>query len=208
MLKLKKQVQNALRDGNCAAVLELAGQHTGHVIAALNNTLYSTDDLLRWRAVECLGLLAGHISRHDYERARDIIRRMFWALNDESGGSGWASPEAVGEIIRNRPDLFSEFVSILVSFRDDPSLIRGIIWGLGRIGEVQPELVQEYIPLLHDLLDDPDPQLRGLSLWVLKKINAHIPAGQAEILSRDTGRCTIYENSRLNNFSIAALANS
>ena len=61
-MKLKKQIQEALSNGNCETVLEIGTRHTGHVIAALINTLYSMDELLRWRAVECLGLLAKQIS--------------------------------------------------------------------------------------------------------------------------------------------------
>lgn len=204
-MRYKIQVQEALAEGDFQAVLDLGKRHTGHVIAALNNTLYSTDDLLRWRAVECLGLLAGQISHTDYERARDIIRRMFWSLNDESGGSGWAAPEAVGEVIRNRPDLFNEFVSILVSFKDDPSLIRGITWALGRIGEKEPALVQEYIPLLQNLLDDPDPQLRGLALWSLLKIKAEIPGASAARLKKDNNRFQVYANGKINILVIAEL---
>jgi len=204
-LKLKKQVQQTLSNGNCDTILELGTGHTGHVIAALINTLYSMDELLRWRAVECLGLLTKQISLTEPDRAREIIRRLLWALNDESGGSGWASPEAVGEVIRNRPDRYSEFISIIVSFREDPSLVRGIIWALGRIGEVEPVLVDDYTPLLQDLLEASDPQLRGLALWALKKIKTDIPAEKKELLRKDNSEFQVYENKYLTKHKIAKL---
>jgi len=204
-LKLKKQVQEALGNGSYDTILEMGTRHTGNVIAALINTLYSMDELLRWRAVECLGLLTNQISIAEPDRAKEIIRRLFWALNDESGGSGWASPEAVGEVIRNRPDIYSEFVSILVSFREDPSLVRGIIWALGRIGEVQPALVNDYIPLLHNLLGASDPQLRGLALWALIKIKAEIPTENKALLKKDNNEFQIYENKHLYKYKIAEL---
>ena len=204
-MKLKKQVQQTLSNGNCDTILELGTGHTGHVIAALINTLYSMDELLRWRAVECLGLLTKQISLTEPDRAREIIRRLLWALNDESGGSGWASPEAVGEVIRNRPDRYSEFISIIVSFREDPSLVRGIIWALGRIGEVEPVLVDDYTPLLQDLLEASDPQLRGLALWALKKIKTDIPAEKKELLRKDNSEFQVYENKYLTKHKIAKL---
>lgn len=204
-MKLKKQVQEALSNGNYATILELGTRHTGHVIAALINTLYSMDELLRWRAVECLGLLTKQISLTEPDRAREIIRRLFWALNDESGGSGWASPEAVGEVIRNRPDIYNEFVSILVSFREDPSLVRGIIWALGRIGERKPALVDDYIPLLHDLLGASDPQQRGLALWALKKVKVDIPVEKTELLKKDNSEFQVFENKHLFKYKITEL---
>jgi len=204
-LRLKKQVQEALSNGNYDTILEIGTRYTGQVIAALINTLYSMDELLRWRAVECLGLLTKQISITEPERAREIIRRLLWALNDESGGSGWASPEAVGEVIRNRPDIYNEFVSILVSFREDPSLIRGIIWALGRIGEVKPALVDDYIPLLHDLLGVSETQQRGLALWALLKIKAAIPADKKELLKKDYSEFQAYENKHLIKYKIAEL---
>ncbi|HBX22008.1 MAG TPA: PBS lyase [Desulfotomaculum sp.] len=204
-MRLKKQVQEALSNGNYDNILEIGTRHTGQVIAALINTLYSMDELLRWRTVECLGLLTKQISIAEPERAREIIRRLLWALNDESGGSGWASPEAVGEVIRNRPDIYNEFVSILVSFREDPSLIRGIVWALGRIGEVKPALVDDYIPLLHDLLGVSEPQQRGLALWALLKIKAAIPADKKELLKKDYTEFQAYENKHLIKYKIAEL---
>ncbi len=204
-MKLKKQVQEALKLGNYDAVIELGTKQAGHVIAALINSLYSTDELLRWRAVECLGLLAKQISVAEPDRAREIIRRLLWALNDESGGSGWASPEAVGEIIRNRPDIYNEFVSIIVSFGEDPSLIRGIIWALGRIGEKDPSLVKDYIPLMYGLLDAHDPELRGLAVWALKKIKAEIPSDKQARLEEDNSEFRVFENKELYRYKIAQL---
>ncbi|MCG8403402.1 MAG: HEAT repeat domain-containing protein [Firmicutes bacterium] len=205
MPKLKKEVKNCLLKGDFQTILRLGKNNRGHVTGALLASLYSTDDLLRWRAVESLGLLVDQLSRQDPDRAREIVRNLFWALNDESGGSGWASPEAVGEIIRHRPELFSDFISIMVSFQDDPSLIRGIVWSLGRIGEKNPELVSDYNPLLLELLDSPDPQLRGLALWSLLKIKAVIPAPRLQALQKDPGSFTVYENGNLHTLPIAKL---
>ena len=205
MPKLKKEVKNCLLKGDFRTILHLGANNRGHVTGALLASLYSTDDLLRWRAVESLGLLVDQISRQEPDRAREIVRSLFWAINDESGGSGWASPEAVGEIIRHRPELFSDFISIMVSFKDDPSLIRGIAWSLGRIGEKKPQLVLDYIPLLLELLDSPDAQLRGLALWTLLKLKTVIPASRLQALQKDPGSFTVYENGNLHTLPIAKL---
>ncbi len=205
-MKFKREVKNALLEGSFNTILELGANNTGQVTGALFSTLYSTDDLLRWRAVEALGLLVEQVSKRNPDRAREIIRMLFWSLNDESGGSGWASPEAIGEIIRNCPGLFEEFVSILVSLKEDPSLIRGIVWSLGRIGERRPLLVKEYTGLLMEKLESEDIQLRGLALWALSKTNTKLPEDLFDRLrKKNPDVFVVYENSRLNTYNSTGL---
>ena len=50
------------------------------------------DDLIAWRAVEAIGQVMARQAADDLERVRDTIRRLFWLMNDESGGLGWRSP--------------------------------------------------------------------------------------------------------------------
>lgn len=64
-----------------------------------------------------------------------------FAQTDESGGCGWSAPEAIGEIVRARPDDYADFVPILVSDARRRSLTHGVIWALGRIGKRRPDLV-------------------------------------------------------------------
>lgn len=77
------------------------------------------------------------------------MRRIFWELNDESGGSLWVAPEAAGEIIYHQPELFKDYVSILATFLDDPVLKPGVIRALGRISEVRPDLLEAEVPGLN-----------------------------------------------------------
>ncbi|MEA3417440.1 MAG: hypothetical protein U9R02_15080 [Thermodesulfobacteriota bacterium] len=46
-----------------------------------------------------MGVVVSNLADHDMESARVIMRRLIWNLNDESGGIGWGSPEAMGEIM-------------------------------------------------------------------------------------------------------------
>ena len=43
--------------------------------------------------------VVSRLADSDMEAARVIMRRLMWNLNDESGGIGWGSPEAMGEIL-------------------------------------------------------------------------------------------------------------
>ncbi|TYO94941.1 DVU0298 family protein [Desulfallas thermosapovorans] len=143
---VKNQVKKALQSEDFKLLLKLGEQQTGRVTGALFSFLYSLDEKLRLGAVHGLGLLTDNIARKDPERARIIMRRIFWELNDESGGSLWIAPEAAGEIIYYQPELFQDYISILATFLDDPVLKPGVIRALKRIKEIRPDLIETEVP--------------------------------------------------------------
>ena len=56
---------------------------------------------VKWHAVSALGLVMAALATEDMEAARNIMRRLMWSLNDESGNMGWGIPEAMAEIMAN-----------------------------------------------------------------------------------------------------------
>jgi hypothetical protein len=109
-------------------------QLTGHLFSHF----YHNDETIKFRAVAAMGMLGARIARTRMESARVIMRRIMWNLNDESGGIGWGSPEAMGEILFHSSELAREFKSILFSYLDPignflehPMLQRGVLWGIG-----------------------------------------------------------------------------
>ena len=108
--KVKKQVGDILE--NCTRTealkrLELIPdeQLTGHLFSYF----YNMNELIKFRSVTAMGELALRVSGKSMEKARIILRRIMWNLNDESGGIGWGSPEAMGEILSKSPELAEEF---------------------------------------------------------------------------------------------------
>jgi len=98
------------------------------------------------------------------------MRRLIWNLNDESGGIGWGSPEAMGEIMAQSEQMAKEYHLILISYiRDDGNYIeheilqRGVLWGLSRLAHARPELVKDAAPFLHPYMESDDPILRELA---------------------------------------------
>jgi hypothetical protein len=98
------------------------------------------------------------------ESARVVMRRLMWNLNDESGGIGWGSPEAMGEITAGHPGLANEFACILVSyinpagnFLEHESLQRGSLWGVGRLAHARPVLASTGGPVSARLFRRPRP---------------------------------------------------
>ncbi|MCX6028088.1 MAG: HEAT repeat domain-containing protein [Chloroflexi bacterium] len=138
---MKARVRKLLAEGDVADIVALAGQNR-RVFSYLTALTYDPDPLVADRAVEALGLVAGALSDTDAEFVRGHLRRLFWLLNDESGGIGWRAAEAIGEIIRARPDRFAEFIPNLVALldmeaEDAPRFRDSILRAIGRVAEVR-----------------------------------------------------------------------
>ena len=136
--------------------------------------LYSGDELVKYRAVTAFGMIVANLAKQDIESARVVMRRFIWNLNDESGGIGWGSPEAMGEIMARSESLAEEYANFLISyimpdgnFLEHPMLQRGLLWGVGRLAHARPGLVQQADKLLLFFLQSTDPFHRGLSVWAL-----------------------------------------
>ncbi len=70
---------------------------------------YDKEEIIKWRAIAAFGRVVSMLADQNMESARVIMRRLMWNLNDESGGIGWGSPEAMGEITALHPGLAKNF---------------------------------------------------------------------------------------------------
>ena len=161
---MKEKLRDSLVNEDYDTIVKFAG-HSNRVLSFLTALTYDEDPLICWRAVEAIGLAAARVADDDPELVRIHLRRMQWLLNDESGGIGWRFPEAMGEIIRNRPQQFAEFVPIVIALFDmeEEDVVRfraGILWALGRLGPFFPEEIRAALPWIMPCLDDPDPNTR------------------------------------------------
>lgn len=122
-----------------------------------------------------MGVLGSRMAQKTMEKARIVMRRIMWNLNDESGGIGWGSPEAMGEICCQSPVLATEFKSILFSYLDPNEnylehemLQRGVIWGIGTfLGSSPRDLTEKTKSLLCGYLHSQDPVKRGYAVRAL-----------------------------------------
>ena len=145
--KLKKKIGEILHLSLQDTAMEMLAQIpdkqlTGHLFACF----YNKDELIKFRSIAAMGKLAVRIEQENIERARIILRRIMWNLNDESGGIGWGSPEAMGEILCQSPQLAMEFKSILFSYLipggnyiEHEMLQRGVLWGIGTYLKSNPQ---------------------------------------------------------------------
>jgi HEAT repeat protein len=206
---VKEQLRNLLVDENYEAIVELAGRKK-RVLSFLTALTYDPDPLINWRAIEAIGLAAGRMADDDPEFVRIHLRRLLWLLNDESGGIGWHAPEAMGEIVRNRPDQFAEYILIIISLFDmeEEDVVKfrpGILWAIGRLGQVMPNAVKPAIPWIIPCLDNSDPQTRGMAVWCLGQLGAVEHLSPYEILLRDESLIDFYNDGQLVRKSVAQL---
>ncbi len=212
--QLKRRIKDLLTgdelDAAIEAILEMPARRA---VNPLFSFFYSVDPRLKWRAVTAMGAVVSDLAERDMESARVIMRRLMWNLNDESGGIGWGSPEAMGEIMARSEALAKEFGSILVSYADEsgnylehPTLQRGLLWGLGRLARTRPAYVSDADPHLQPFLQSPDPDLRGLAAWAAGPIAGKETRHLIQVLVDDTVRITIFCNDRLTEVAVGDLA--
>lgn len=210
----KNQIRLLLEGkGSRTEILEFCRLFPLKTVNALFSFLYSTDASIRWQAVSAIGEAADALARVNLEASRVVMRRLMWNLNEESGGVGWGSPEAFGEICAKNRLLSSEYAKILISYIDpkqnfieNPFLQQGILWGIGRVAHVRPDDVREAPPHLIRFLQSPDPDLRGFAAFAASAFHDPATDPWLEILSEDSSEIIIFIDHKLQFRRISSLA--
>jgi hypothetical protein len=125
------------------------------VVNALLSFLVTTNHTIKKHTVIAMGEVVSRIAEEDIESARIIMRRLMLSVTEESGGIGWNTPEAMGEIMARSEQLANEYHKILISYTmgggnelDFEGLQKSVIAGLRRLAKVRPHMVKEVIHLL------------------------------------------------------------
>jgi HEAT repeat protein len=189
---LRQAVRALLERGDYPPALELAAADR-RVVRALVSLLCDPEELLRWRAVSALGRLAG---THP-DLARPLVTRLYWSLNDESGGIGWMSAPALGEIGRRAPALLCQCVRPLVRYLDEPFLLPGALWAIGRLAPAYPAETREVVPEVVQCCSSADPAARAQGAHALGEIGDGRARPALGALAHDEGPATLYRHGQL-----------
>ena len=209
--RLKKEITTLLQAPNLTPGLAvIVDMPADQAVNPLFSLLYHHHDQVRWRAVTAIGLVVAALADRDPAPARVYMRRLMWHLNDESGGIGWGSPEAMGEIMARHCLLAREYAAILISYLapwgnylEHEPLQQGVLWAVGRLGRSRPHRVHEAGPLLLPFLSSPSPSLRGLAAWAAGPVlNAELKI-MLEGLKHDSAEFTLYWEEQLSACTIA-----
>jgi hypothetical protein len=211
---LKRTLQELLSQSNfdesLASIRQLPHKQ---VVSPLISFFYHRDEKIKFRAIRAVGMVVSNLADQELEAARVIMRRLMWNLNDESGGIGWGSPEAMGEIMARHEKLADEFNTILVSYiRKDCNYLehemlqRGVIWGIGRLAHARPELLTGVDSLLTPYLESEDAILRGMAAWASGAfVSGHLKP-TLENLSNDASSISIFIDGKLIERTVGELA--
>ena len=211
--QLKKKVFELLSDKDSEkSILKISGFSARAVVNPLFSFFYNSDELIKWRAVTAMGAVVSNLADNNIESARVVMRRLIWNLNDESGGIGWGSPEAMGEIMARHEELAKEYHKVLLSYImpegnyiEHEILQRGVLWGVGRLAHVRPHLVKDVVHLLCPYMESPDPALRGLSAWTAGLFDCKTTNRLLKRLENDQATLTFYFDGTLEELTVAQL---
>ena len=202
---MKSEIVKLLTDKKYDALMKVP-LGNGRLLSTLVSLTYDRKNVISYRAIEAFGIVSKEIAKTKPELVRNAVGRLLWMIRDESGGIGWSSPEMLGEIVRNNPELFSDVAPVIMSFLDEEMLASGVLIAAGRIGEVNPELIAHAIPLILSYLQNPEPLLRGLAAWALGRMRASQAEPELEKLKNDSSPIAIYEDGELKEKTIRQIA--
>ena len=212
--KLKKKILEILSHNDFEkGIVNISGFTARKVVNPLFSFFYNCDELVKWRAVTAMGFVVSNLADNDIESARVVMRRLIWNLNDESGGIGWGSPEAMGDIMARHEGLAKEYHTILLSYIipdrnyiEHEILQRGVLWGIGRLAHARPYLVKDFAHLLYNYMESPDPALRGLAAWTGGLFDCETTSRLVKRFENDQATLTFYIDGTLEEVTVAQLS--
>jgi HEAT repeat protein len=211
---LKKKLFDLLNQGDLdRALAEIGRLPLRQTVNPLLSFIQSGHEKVKWGAVKAMGRVVSELADRDPEAARVIMRRLMWTLNDESGGIGWGSPEAIGEILAAHRGLAQEYAHLLLSYaREDGNYLeheglqRGLLWGIGRLAEKRPELIRDSAASLMPYLESHDGVIRGLSARLMGLIRVKEAKPALRKLADDGASLVLMVESRITTVCVKDLA--
>lgn len=219
MRALKKVLKEWLAASDWESHLpDIAALDGREAVAPLLSFLLLGGDMTH-RAAVALGVAVAGLADQEMEPARNIIRRLMWHMNEESGNIGWGIPEAFAEILARSPRLCKEFAHVLLSYivdtgRDDNFCDHGVLrrscyWAVGRLAQAHPEIeIRARSWLLRGLMDEDIP-CRGMAAWALAQLPPSFENTPPLRHLRDAGHqehCQVFEQGILHTWTVTELA--
>jgi hypothetical protein len=165
-----------LLEPDYAPILEYARKKK-RILSLLTALSYDEDLFVSDNAIKATGLAARIIAERDPEYVRNYLLRLFWLVNDESGGIGWRAPELIGEILYNCPH-YNQFFSMLISLldleeEDVPRFLTGTLWAIGRVAQVARGAMLPALPRVQAYsTGDNNQAIQEMALWCMGQLTA------------------------------------
>jgi len=125
-------------------------------LRALKSVLFDKSQLVKWRAIEAIGVICADRYSGNPEFVREVIRSFLWGMNDESGNLIPAAPEAISEILVRVPALIDDYAHNAASQMETEPFKEGGHFALARLSFLRREIFREYIDSLKNSLKSAD----------------------------------------------------
>ncbi len=168
-------------------------QTNKQALALLTTFLFDRDEVVRWRAIEFLGIYASELAKTDLESVREIARRMLWGMNDESGILMWHAGEVLAEIIINVPQLKDEYSKMLPPLMELEPFQRGIHWAMAAVAQENKGIFEGEQSLLLESLSNKDPYIRAMAVICLSSMKESEAEKELEELQDDDSLFRAYD---------------
>lgn len=206
MKATKSEVKKLLQDRRFDDLCRLETERGG-VFRWLRSLACDREELVFWRAVEAIGPFSRFVAaQQGIDAMRGMVRRLNWALSDESGDMAWAGPEMLVEIFMANPKTCRDVAFIVINL-DELIFRRNAVWAAGRIATEHPDIVRDVADELLAELDNADPEIRAYAAWALGLIKDGRAAGKLKALAGDSdGPVKFYRNGELERVTVGDLA--
>jgi hypothetical protein len=175
--------------------------------------LYSPDDRLRFQAALDLGGYAEEQWNSNPDGVRELLRRLSWSLNEESGATGWGAPEAIGEISARIPEMeklygsvFPGYLSHEEVFLDNAVLDTGALWAIGRLGPGSSADVPALDLDLPRFLASESASVRGAAVFAVDRLGRSTLQGAVSGLVSDEAQLVLPIDGAVRELTVAELA--
>ncbi|WP_320171521.1 DVU0298 family protein [Maridesulfovibrio sp.] len=217
--KIKKNVMNILAreswEQDFTALMDEYSMQD--LISPLFSGLCAPDIMVRWHSITCFGKVVSRMAEENAAKARVVMRRIMWMLNEESGGCAWGVPEAMGEITASNQLMADEYGRILLSYsHEEPNgpenflefttLLRGAVWGAARLAQDRQQVARQAEDDLIRFLSHPDPVIAGTACWGLGGLRSAKSVKALEALLDNDTIIDIYKNCSLDSVTVGRLA--
>ena len=212
--RLKEKILELLKaDDLTECFQDLSLLPARQVMNPLLSFLCHESELVRWHAITVTGFIMRNLAERDMEGARGFMRRLMWSLNEESGGIGWGSPEAMAEIMACHAGLAEEYAPVFVSYLNPKGnfveydlLQRGVLWGLVRLAKSRPALVAGAAMHIGNYLESGDAVVRGLAAWAAGLLQTHGNHSKLRALLGDEAPLRVYFDGTFVQYRVMDLA--
>ena len=201
----KQEVEVLVQAGDVEKITAMALEDP-LVLRKIQRLLYSTDEMLMWKAITTLGAVAGALATDRPALVGDLVRRLLLASGD-SAATNWGSIETIGEIIRAQPKIYGSFLPHILGFINDPPSCPAVLWVIGRVGELHPRVVRSSsFFALFALLKNPEPKIRGLAVWAFGRMKAKEALKAIQAMADDTEELRLFDGQSIIYKTVGELA--